>query len=60
MKTLNQTKVKLLAGKLSHHSKVAETSNYTKLAMKKIKGAPETTLVSRMANNRALKVRNHE
>jgi len=39
MKTLNQTKVKLLAGKLSHHSKVAETSNYAKLTMKELEVA---------------------
>jgi len=60
MKILNQTKVKLLTGKLPHHCKLAETSNYAKLTMKKIEVALETTLASRRANNRALKVRNHE
>jgi len=60
MKVSNQTKVKILIGKLPHHSKVVETSNYTKLTMKKTEVALETTLASHRANNRALKVRNHE
>jgi len=46
MKVLNQTKVKLLTGKLAHHSKVVETSNYAKLTMKELEVAIETTLAS--------------
>ena len=58
MKILNQTKVKLLTGKLTH--KVAETSNYAKLGMKELEIVLETTLASHRVNNRALKIRNHE
>jgi len=47
MKMLNQSKVKSLTGKLPHHSKVAEISNYTTLTMMELEVALETTLTSR-------------
>ena len=60
MKVSNQTKVKLLTGKLPHHSKIAETSNYAKLTMKKTEVALEITMASHSGNNRGPKVRSHE
>jgi len=49
MKILNQTKVKLLTGKLPHYSKVADTWTHTKSILKKIEVALKTTLTSRRA-----------
>ena len=60
MKILGQSKVKSFTKRLSHHTKVAKTSNYTILAMKELEATLETTLTSRGINSRARKVKDHE
>ena len=60
MKILGQSKVKSFTMRLSHHTKVAEISNYAILAMKELEATLKTTLTSRGVNNRARKVKYHE
>jgi len=60
MKILNQYKVKSLTGKLPHHTKVAEISNYTILTTKELEGTLEFTLTLRRFYNRALRIKDHE
>ena len=60
MTMLNQSKVKSIIGKLTHHSKVAETSNYAILIMKELGVRLEFTLTSRRLYNRALRIKNRE
>ena len=60
MKILGQSKVKSFTKRLSHHTKVPKTSNYTILAIKELEATLETTLTSRGANNGARKIKDHE
>ena len=60
MKILSESKVKSFTKRLSHHTKVVETSNYAILAMKELEATLETTLTSRGVNNRARKIKDHE
>ena len=60
MKTLGQSKVKSFTRKLPRHTKIAETSNYTILAIKEPEVAFEFTLTSCGIYNRALRIKNHK
>ena len=60
MKILGQSKVKSFTRKLPCYTKVAEIPNYTILVMNELEIALKITLTSHRADNRALKIKNHE
>ena len=60
MKISGQSKVKSFTRKFPRHTKITETSNYTRLAMKGPEVAFEFTLTSRRVYSRAQRIKNHK